>query len=103
MSHSLSRRALLAGVAAAAIVAAVPLRSPRTAKARAIAALGQRLRQARLSAGKSPEQAAEALSVDPDKLAAWESGQAEPTITQGVRLCQFYSVADIDRMLSGHA
>jgi Zn-dependent peptidase ImmA (M78 family)/transcriptional regulator with XRE-family HTH domain len=45
---------------------------------------------ARASAGYQPDEAAAKLDVDPDKLAAWEAGEDQPSIPQLRKLAALY-------------
>lgn len=58
------------------------------------------MRWAREWRGRSVEDAARKLNVEPDKVISWESGQAVPTIRQGRILADFYDRPFLEFFLS---
>jgi DNA-binding XRE family transcriptional regulator len=69
---------------------------PRHQSAHVPPALGPALKAARVHAGKTVSQAAEAVNVDPSTLDNWESGRTEPRCSQVLRLALFLEARPLD-------
>ena len=64
--------------------------------------IGKKLKQARLEAGLTQEQAAERLFVSRQTISNWENEKTYPDITSVVRLSDLYSIS-LDELLKGDA
>ena len=62
--------------------------------------IGARLKEARLGAGLTQEQAAEALGVSRQTVSNWENEKTYPDIVSVIRLSDLYGVS-LDRLLKG--
>ena len=63
-----------------------------------LAEIGAKLREARLAANMTQEQAAESLKVSRETLSNWESGSACPNMTSITRMSKLYKV-DLDDLM----
>jgi transcriptional regulator with XRE-family HTH domain len=54
--------------------------------------IGQRLRQARETAGYTPEEVSQKLGITKDELSLFESGKTKPTISLLRKLAKLYGV-----------
>ena len=50
------------------------------------------LAAARVNAGLNQSEVAKILHISPNTLVAWEKGNSEPSITQGMLLCELYNI-----------
>lgn len=64
--------------------------------------IGKKLKEARLAAGLTQEQAAERLFVSRQTISNWENEKTYPDIISVVRLSDLYSIS-LDELLKGDA
>lgn len=64
--------------------------------------IGKKLKQARLGAGLTQEQAAERLFVSRQTISNWENEKTYPDIVSVVKLSDLYSIS-LDELLKGDA
>ena len=62
--------------------------------------IGKRLKEARLGAGMTQEQAAERLFVSRQTISNWENERTYPDIVSVIRLSDLYSIS-LDELLKG--